>query len=370
MATSSSSGPTRMVFLLHGEDSFRTRLRLGELVAALLGSGPTSGGDLAQASEPRLGELLGVSRHDARTDPAAAITLAGQAQGLFDPVDERRVVVVDHAEALRDLEVIASFPPEAALVLVSVERIASSRSRRTSARAKPASASPTTLVDAVEAAGGSVERVERLAPMDVPPWIVARARLHGVRLAPEAIGLLASTVGPDTERIEQEIKKLGAYAGGAPVSADDVQALVSGAIEADVFELTQAVVRKDAAAAVGMLERLLADGNAVQQIMALLVWQFRVLLFASAMRSNADADRMAKAIRTTPGAIARATAFARRVTRADITRAYEAIYATDQVIKTGRAESDVAALMLCVLDLCGVRNADLRDMLLVEPPRR
>src|SRR5438876_11148144 len=88
---SSSSVPTRMVFLLHGEDSFRTRLRLGELVAALLGSGPTSGGDLAQASEPRLGELLGVSRHDARTDPAAAITLAGQAQGLFGPVDERRV---------------------------------------------------------------------------------------------------------------------------------------------------------------------------------------------------------------------------------------------------------------------------------------
>ena len=88
------------------------------------------------------------------------------------------------------------------------------------------------------------------------------------------------------------------------------------------------------------------------------------------MRSNTDADRMAKAIRTTPGAIARATAFARRVTRADITRAYEAIYATDQVIKTGRAESDVAALTLCVLDLCGVRNADLRDMLLVDPPRR
>ena len=51
-------------------------------------------------------------------------------------------------------------------------------------------------------------------------------------------------------------------------------------------------------------------------------------------------------------------------------RAYEAIYAADQVIKTGRAESDVAALTLCVLDLCGVANADLRDMLLVEAPRR
>src|SRR5437899_4130592 len=163
MAAGSSSAPTRTLFLLHGEDSFRTRLRLGELVGALLVGRPTASGDLASLFEPRIGALLGVSRHDARSDSGAAIVLAGRSQGLFDPVDERRVVVVDHAEALRDLEVIASFPPEAALVLVSVERIASSRSRRTSARAKPASASPTTLVDAVEAAGGSVERVERLA---------------------------------------------------------------------------------------------------------------------------------------------------------------------------------------------------------------
>ena len=200
--------------------------------------------------------------------------------------------------------------------------------------------------------------------------IKARASLHGVTLEPGAVSMLASVAAADTERIEQEVKKLGAYANGAAVSAGDVQSLVSGAIEGDVFELTQAVVRKDARTAVATLERLLADGNAVQQILALLLWQFRVLLFASAMRSNADAERMAKAIRSTPFAIARATAFARRVTRADIVRAYEAIYATDQVIKTGRAESDVAALTLCVLDLCGVANADLRDMLLVDPPKR
>jgi DNA polymerase III delta subunit len=357
-----------MVFLLHGEDPFRTRLRVGEVVSALLGGRATAPGVLATIGEPRLGALLGVSRHDARTDAGSAILMSGQAQGLFD-ADERRVVVVDNAEALRDLAVISSFPPEAALVLVTVERLPASRARRPP-RAKPATAPPATLIDAVEAVGGTIERIERLLPTDVPAWIEARARLHGIRLASEAVAALASAAGTDTERIEQELKKLGAYAGGAAVSAADVRLLVSGAIEADVFELTQAVVRKDARTAVGTLERLLADGNAVQQILALLLWQFRVLLFASAMRSSADAERMAKAIRSTPGAIARATAFARRVTRPDIVRAYEAIYATDQVIKTGRAESDVAALTLCVLDLCGVANADLRDMLLVDAPRR
>jgi len=359
-----------MVFLLHGEDSFRTRLRLGELTAALLSGAPARSTDLSTLAEPRLGTLLGITRHDARIDTAGAIMLSGQAQGLFDVLDEPRVVVVDHAEALKDLDLIASFPREAALVLVSVERLAAGRARRGSQRAKAPNAPAANLLEAVEAAGGSVERIERLGPVDVPGWISARARLHGVKLEPDAVGTLASAVGGDTERIEQEIKKVGAYAGPGTVTAQDVRTLVSGAIEADVFELTQAVVRKDARTAVATLDRLLADGNAVQQILALLLWQFRVLLFASAMRSSADAERMAKAIRSSPYAIQRATAFARRVTRADVVRAYETIYATDQVIKTGRAESDVAALTLCVLDLCGVANADLRDMLLVEAPRR
>jgi len=359
-----------MVFLLHGEDSFRTRLRLGELATALLSGVPAGPTDLSTMVEPRLGALLGITRHDARFDTPAAIMMSGQAQGLFDAVDEARVVIVDHAEALKELDLIASFPREAALVLVAVERLAAGRSRRAQQRPKATNGPAANLLDAVEAAGGSVERIERLAPDHIPAWIVARGRLHGVKLDSEAVATLASAAGSDSERIEQEIKKLGAYADDATVTAADVRTLVSGAIEADVFEPTQAVVRKDARTAVATLERLLADGNAVQQILALLLWQFRVLLFASAMRTNADSERMAKAIRSSPYAIQRATAFARRVTRADVVRAYEAIYAADQVIKTGRAESDVAALTLCVLDLCGVANADLRDMLLVEAPRR
>jgi DNA polymerase III delta subunit len=356
-----------MVFLLHGEDPFRTRLRLGELATGLIGGAPSPTADLAQVAERPLGALLGVTRHDARFDAPPVILMSGQAQGLFDAVDERRVVIVDHAEALRELDVVGAFPVEAALVLVAVERISSAGRGR---RAKTQGAAPANLVDAVEAIGGSVERIERLAVTDMPRWVQARARLHGTKLDNDAVSSLVAATGTDTERVEQELRKLGAYANGGTVTADDVRALVSGAIEADVFELTQAVVRKDARTAIATLERLLADGNAVQQILALLLWQFRVLLFASAMRTNADAERMAKAIRSSPYAITRATAFARRVARTDVLRAYEAIYAADQVIKTGRVESDVAALMLCVLDLCGVANADLRDMLLVEAPRR
>jgi len=369
MAQASWSAPTRMVFLLHGEDPFRTRLRVGELVEALLAGATGEPGDLSQRSSPRLGGALGLTRIDARSDPVDSITLAGQSQGLFAAVDERQVVLVEHAEALTGAEFLTSFPAESALVLVSVEALKAGRGRARG-RAKAGAPADLSLPDAVQELGGRVQRVERLAPFEVKAWIGARARLHRVALQPDALDALAYALGADTERIENEVQKLGAYASGAPVTAADVRALVSGAIESDIFELTKAVVQRNHRAAVPLLERLLAEGNAPQQILALLLWQFRVLLFASRSPTNQDAEKIAKAIRSSPGAIFRYVQYARGVSQADITRAYESLYATDISIKTGRADSDEAALLLCVLDLCGVAGADLRDLLLTEAPRR
>jgi DNA polymerase-3 subunit delta len=360
--------PGRSLYLIHGEDPYRARLRAAELVAALAGADERPS-DLRAQRSTALGTQLGLSRHDARDAGAAAqIELAGRSQGLFDAVDEQRIVVVEHAEALTDLEVIARFPSEAALILVSESKI-QTRTRRTAPKAKAAAEPAADLPAAVLAAGGTIEHVARLLPQELGGWIAARATLLGVELAPDAITELGAAVGPDSERVDQELAKLGAFAAGARVTGADVRALVSGAIETDIFDLTQAVVRHDAPTAIRRLETLLAEGQAPQQIIALLLWQFRVLLFASAMRSNADAERMAKAIRSSAYAIGKWQAFARRVARADVIRAYEVLYATDLAIKTGRVEEKLA-MTLCILDLCGIDAADPRELVVGEPPRR
>ena len=363
----STSKPSRSLYLIHGDDPYRARLRAAELVAALA-TGDRRPSDLRAQRSIDLGDRLGVTRHDARGLDPIVIEMSGRSQGLFDAVDELRVVVVEHAEALADTGVVTRFPVEAGLVLVSEAKIAgrARRPAKTKAATEPATAD---LATAVEAAGGVIEHIARLAPGEVGGWIAARATLLGVELAPDAITELGGAVGGDSQRIDQELGKLGAFAAGAKVTGADVRALVSGAIETDVFQLTQAVVRHDTKTAVGRLEGLLAEGQAPQQILALLLWQFRVLLFASAMKTNADAERMAKAIRSSAYAIGKWQAFARGVARADIIRAYEVLYATDLAIKTGRTEPE-NAMVLCILDLCGVRAADPRQLVVGEPPRR
>ena len=362
----SSSGPRRPLYLLIGEDPFRARLRLAELVTALASGNSPDPTNVAAWPRPALGQLVGVTRHDARTDPPGVIALSGRSQGLFDAPDERRVVIVENADAIADAAWVAEFPTETALALMTTERLAGQRRRARRAGTVPG---PADLATAVEEAGGRVERIAPLIPDQLLVWIAARARIQTVQLEPAAARELAAATGPDTDRIEQELAKLGTFARGAAVTANDVRSLVAGAIESDVFDLTRAVVRRDARTAIAQLERLLDDGQAPQQILALLLWQFRVVLFAAAMKTNADAERAALAIRSSAGAIARWQGEARRLGRAEVLRAYEALYATDLAIKQGRTEPETA-LMLCVLDLCGVAGADVRDLVVGEPPRR
>lgn len=370
MAQASSSARTRTLFLLHGEDSFRIRLRANELVHSLLADEAAPKADLAARGLVSFGSALGLTRVDGRSESAADdILVAGQSQGLFAAPDEKRVVLVEHAEALARTEVIGSFADDSALVLVAPEAIKSTgRGRGRKPKATPEA--DVALLDVVENAGGTVERYDRLMPGDVPRWINGRAKLAGVTLRPDALDALSTALAADTERIENELAKLASWANGQPVTGDDVRALVSGAIESDVFELTKAVVRRDVRTAAPLLERLLAEGSVPQQLLALLLWQFRVLLFASRDPRPAEAEKMAKAIRSSPGAILRYTQYARGLAPSDIARAYESLYACDVSIKTGRAESDEAALLLCVMDLCGVQGADYRDFLLREAPRR
>ena len=303
--------------------------------------------------------------------------MSGASQGLFAAVDERCVVIVEHAEVLASDRVVAEFPPDAALILVTTEKLTTARAKRGgtsaksgAARAKKPQPESVDLQVAVANAGGRVERISRLPAADLPGWIAGRAQLRGVQLAPAASGALAMAVGADSDRIEQELAKLGAFAVGRMVEAADVRVLVAGAIESDVFALTEAVVKHDPKTAIARLNELLTDGQAAQQILALLVWQFRVLLFASAMRNTDDANRMARAIHaSSPASLFRWQARARLVDRKLVTRAYESLYATDLAIKQGRTDPETA-LTLCVLDLCGIAGADVRELTVGEPPHR
>jgi DNA polymerase III delta subunit len=144
------------------------------------------------------------------------------------------------------------------------------------------------LADAVAAAGGAVRRCESPKGGALAGWIEAEARQRHLELAPGAARALAGRIGGfvelnDVERRFQtrtaslELDKLALYRGGAPITAEDVTALVAEAIPGSVWAFTDAIGERRVTDALDLLERLL-DGTPEPVLLAVLHRRVRELL--------------------------------------------------------------------------------------------
>lgn len=171
----------------------------------------------------------------------------------------RRVVVVREVTALSNSEQKALAPriaePQQGLSMVLVAAKPPEQQRRFGV---PVAAD---LKRAIEAAG---QIVQLNAPREgaLPGWAVGEMQALGKELRRDAAAALCQTVGGDLDRMMREIEKLAAYVGDrGEVTVEDVQAVSVRVTEADIFELMDAIGRKDAATALTMLDGVLPEGS-------------------------------------------------------------------------------------------------------------
>lgn len=234
------------------------------------------------------------------------------------------------------------------VVLVETGQVGTAR-RTASARRQSGSA---LLAELVRQAGGQARVFAGPQPRDLATWIRDRARRAQVVLDDEAIELLATTVGSQTELLETELGKLRTYAGAQPVGAREVRLLVPEARAANVFELGDKVAQGDRAGALALLDHLAHDGEHPLRILALLVRHFRQLVQASEAVSAEDLARRAQ---MPPWAAERAWRQARRCPPDGLRAALAVLLAADGAVKQGRCEAD-EALLLAVLRLSDRRT--------------
>ena len=147
------------------------------------------------------------------------------------------------------------------------------------------------LVEAVRARGGRVE--EHAAPRrgELRGWITAHAARLGVTIETRAAHVLAERIGggiweTDIERgdmtrvADSELRKLATYAGERAITADDVESLTADTRPASVFAITNAVDRREPAAAAAALKRALDEGQPGLRILASLAGRVSDLIVA------------------------------------------------------------------------------------------
>jgi DNA polymerase-3 subunit delta len=147
------------------------------------------------------------------------------------------------------------------------------------------------LAEAVRERGGRVE--ERNAPRrnDLRGWITSHAARMAIPIEVRAAHVLAERIGgsiweTDIERGEMtriadsELRKLATYAEDRPITADDVTALTADTRPASVFAITNAVDRREPAAAAEALRRAFEEGQPGLRILASLAGRVSDLIVA------------------------------------------------------------------------------------------
>jgi len=124
------------------------------------------------------------------------------------------------------------------------------------------------LAEAIRSAGGTVRRFESPKEGALAAWIDSEGRDRGVRFVSGAAKELATRIGGfvregDAERRDQtrratmELDKLALYRPDAPVSIEDVRALVAEAVPGSAWALADAVAERDGGRALELFDTLI-----------------------------------------------------------------------------------------------------------------
>ncbi len=336
------AGELLPVYLVHGEEAYRQAIVVDAIRQAVLSGGtPGLNEDQYVAGEADVETVLVTSR----TMPMLA---------------RRRVVVVRHVErwepkqkpgkksktegALERLAAYAEAPaPETVLVLVA---------SKLDKRRKLASGA---------LKGGWLVSCDPLRPAELPGWLEKQARARGNPLAAGVASLVADLAGPELSGLKDALERLALYAGaGETITEDHVADCVVRVRPATVWELVDAVGRRDAGAALAALS-LAFDPHEATRLVGVLAWSTRQLVkFEAARAEGASPEEAARAAGAPPFKARAFAAQIQRMPRRDLERWLDALAKVDVALKGGSGRSALAVLEHAIISLCRIAPARSR----------
>ena len=96
----------------------------------------------------------------------------------------------------------------------------------------------------------------------IAEWTAVRARERGLQLRPDAVDVLAARVGLNPLQLESELIKLEtAFGTSSRISSGEVRLLVPQTREGGIFDLSEAILKRDLRLALETLQQLIHQGE-------------------------------------------------------------------------------------------------------------
>jgi DNA polymerase-3 subunit delta len=182
-------------------------------------------------------------------------------------------------------------------------------------------------------------------------WLAKRAKANGATLSREASRLLVESLGSDQRQLALEVDKLATYAGqGGHITIETVRALTPVARQGYVFDLTDALARRDRARALTLLHELLAQGESPLGIVAITATQTRAMLKVKSLSERGMRPfQIAQQTGLNPFVVEKSLPLARQFTFEELEATHRRLLDVDLTLKRSRMTPEMA-LDLLVLE--------------------
>lgn len=164
---------------------------------------------------------------------------------------ERQVVILKEAQQMREIE---KLEPYIENPLLSTVFVVSYKDKKVDGRSK--------LAKTLKAKGEMLS-TKKLYDNQLPEWTIEIVKRNGLSINQKALMLLVDHVGNDLSRIENEVEKLAVnLAERTSITEDDIEKYIGISKEFNVFELQEAIGRKDLSKTIRIIQYFEANPKA------------------------------------------------------------------------------------------------------------
>lgn len=316
-----------MIIFVFGADTFRSREKLQELVAAFVQKHDQTGTNVVRLDGATLDEndLSGMLRSQ---------PFLGGGKRL---VAIEGLLAKSKKGALTGLSSALSVMPESTVVIFwdeySKEQAEKNEIFKTFSSDKSA----------------TVFNFSSLSIRETSKWIEQSLKVSGGKIEASAAQLLSEHCNGDLWMVHNELEKLRAYRSSEIIRKQDVALLSSGVVEENIFAITDAISAKNIELACKIIREQLEAGIDEFYILTMLARQFRILTQIRSLVSNvpgASKDDIAKTLKLHPFVAQKSAAAASAFAPKFLVEMLNYIFELERDMKIGCVQPELAIDLL------------------------
>jgi DNA polymerase III subunit delta len=235
--------------------------------------------DWRKAIRGRAEREAATATFEALTDERTPGDAVAAAIGALTLAVGRRYVLAEGVENWKEKDVapvvaaLKTLPPDTVVVLIASGKVT-----------KKGGPAPAKIAKAVAACGGEVKTYASPTLGRLPAWVVERGKELDLAIERDAAQGLVERIGQDQRRLVRELEKIAIYApDGGRVDVELVEELTVPDVEAQAYELADALIDGDRVRAVALAEDLQVRGTDIMHILYALLRRASELRRASAV---------------------------------------------------------------------------------------